>query len=201
MGNPRPFRRTSAAGRLEKDGSNIAQYLLNIQRRDIDLYNSIFESLQAVLPYARGMDVAITQELEQSIYLQMTEGDNKFPGWLLSTGTVRILALFAVLRAPEPPPVVIVEELENGLDPRAIRMVIEEMRAVVRSGTTQVIFTTHSPYLLDMLELSDIVLVERREGEPTFVRPADEPALESWSRDFAPGRLYTMGQLKRREPS
>ena len=33
------------------------------------------------------------------------------------------------------------------------------------------ILTTHSPYLLDLLDLSHIVIVEREEGQPVFRRP------------------------------
>jgi hypothetical protein len=62
---------------------------------------------------------------------------------------------------------------------------------------TQVVLTTHSPYLLDLLKLDQLVLVARDEssGEPRFHRPADDAGLAEWSRDFAPGRLYTMGSL------
>ena len=49
------------------------------------------------------------------------------PGWLLSTGTLRILALLACLRHPDPPPLLVVEEIENGLDPRTIHLLVEEI--------------------------------------------------------------------------
>ena len=60
---------------------------------------------------------------------------------------------------------------------------------------TQLILTTHSPYLLDLLPLSSIVLVDRVEGEPQFTRPADSDAVQQWAKNFAPGHLYTMGRL------
>lgn len=116
------------------------------------------------------------------------------PDWLLSTGTLRVVALLACLRHPQPPPVLVVEEIENGLDPRTIHLVVEEIQAAIAHGKTQVIFTTHSPYLLDLLDLSHIVVVERIEGQPTFKRP-DKKELAQWAKSFAPGRLYTMGRL------
>ena len=117
---------------------------------------------------------------------------------MLSTGTLRIVALLACLRHPKPPPLLVVEEIENGLDPRTLHMVVEEIRATISRGKTQVILTTHSPYLLDLLDLSHIVVVEREAGQPTFTRP-DEDALAEWSKSFSPGRLYTMGNLTRGE--
>ena len=102
---------------------------------------------------------------------------------MLSTGTLRVLALLAMLRHPEPPPLVVVEEIENGLDPRSIHLLVEEIRTAVLTGVTQVVLTTHSPYLLDLLKLDQLVLVARDEsGEPRFHRPADDAKLAEWSR-------------------
>jgi predicted ATPase len=75
---------------------------------------------------------------------------------------------------------------------------VDEMRDFVQSGLGQVIITTHSPYFLDLLSLSQIVVVERDEnGSPQFIRPDSEKTLENWGRNFAPGKLYTMGALNR----
>jgi predicted ATPase len=115
---------------------------------------------------------------------------------LLSTGTLRAAALLACLRHPVPPPLLIVEEIENGLDPRTMHLIVEEIRAAISSGRTQVLLTTHSPYLLDLLDLSHIVVVEREKGQPVFRRPDSDQLIE-WSKTFSPGRLYTMGRLTR----
>src|SRR5258707_1241932 len=117
------------------------------------------------------MQPTITSELERAVYLQMTEADYKVPGLLLSTGTLRVLALLACLRHPQPPPLLVVEEIENGLDPRTLHLLVEEIRASITMGTPQVVLTTHSPSLLDLLDLSHIVVVEREDGEPRFKRP------------------------------
>ena len=195
MGSPKPQKRTGGSIRLAKDGSNIAEYVLSIRDVDPDAFDGIVETLQYVLPYAGDLQPALTSELERMVYLQMTEGHFKVPGWLLSTGTLRIVALLALLRHPKPPSLVVIEEIENGLDPRTIHLLVDEIRNTVESGRTQIILTTHSPYLLDLLDLSHIVLVDRVNGEPTFSRPADQEALQEWTRDFGPGRLYTMDLL------
>ncbi len=69
------------------------------------------------------------------------------------------------------------------------------MREAVESGKTQIIVTTHSPYLLDLLLLDHIVLVERVEGQPVFSRPGDNERLQQWAERFGPGRLYTTSRL------
>jgi predicted ATPase len=194
MGQPLPQTRSRSEIQLATDGSNVAEYLLEIRNLDQNAFEGIIETLQFVLPYASDMQPAITSELERAVYLQMTEADYKVPGWLLSTGTLRVLALLSCLRHPNPPPLLVIEELENGLDPRTVHLFVEEIRAALAGGAMQIIITTHSPFLLDLFDLSHLVIVERVEGRPTFTRPNNE-ALAEWSKSFSPGRLYTMGRL------
>lgn len=195
MGNPKRQRRSIGRAKLEKDGSNIAEYLLEISEKYKDAFTDIISSLQLVLPYSTDLQIAITSEIERSVYPQIAEGNFKVPGWLLSTGTLRILALLALLRHPEAPPLIIIEEIENGLDPQSINLIVNEIRNAVESGKTQIIITTHSPYLLDLVLLDHIVLVERKDGQPVFRRPADNERLRQWAESFSLGTLYTSGKL------
>jgi predicted ATPase len=200
MTEPMPQKRSSGAIKLNHTGSNIAEYLQSIRDQDLHAFNGIIEALKGVLPFAEDLQPAITSELDRKVYLSMSEENiaDKLPGWLLSTGTLRILALLAILRHPTPPPVIIIEEIENGLDPRTVHMLVDEIRHFVESGLGQVIVTTHSPYLLDLLKLSQIVVVERdASGSPVFSRPSSQKSLEEWAEKFSPGKLYTMGKLKR----
>lgn len=195
MGDPKRQRRAVSRTKLEKNGSNIAEYLLEIKDTSPRSFEGIVGTLQVVLPYLRDLQIDLTSELERSLYPQLTEENFKVPGWLLSTGTLRILALLALLRHPEPPPLVIIEEIENGLDPNSVHLIVDEIREAVENGRTQIILTTHSPYLLDLLLLDHIVLVERVEGQPVFSRPGDDEQLQQWAERFGPGRLYTSSRL------
>jgi predicted ATPase len=196
MTSPIPQKRTKGRVKLNKDGSNIAEYLLEIKNMDVSVFNGILETIQYILPYARDLQPTLTSELDRNVYLQITEGNFKVPGWLFSTGTLRFLAIISILRHPEPPPLIFIEEIENGLDPRTIHLIVKEIQNIVESGKSQIVVTTHSPYLLDLLHLSHIVLVERNENnEPVFSRPADQDSLKDWSKKFTPGKLYTMERL------
>ena len=197
MGLPVPQQRTGGGVRLARDGSNIADFLLDLRRQDQNAFDGIVETMSYVLPYAKDIQPSLTSsEIERKAWLQMAEADFKVPGWMLSTGTLRLLALLALLRHPKPPSLIVVEEIENGLDPRSIHLLVEEIRNAVLDGTTQIILTTHSPYLLDLLSMEHLVLVERDgKGQPCFIRPADNENLQRWAKSFAPGKLYTMGNL------
>ena len=203
MGRPAPRKMTSNGEIvLHRDGSNLAQYLLGIRQRDQAAFDGIVEAMQFVLDYARNFEPVETREIQPTMYLKMLEQATdkaiEIPGWLVSTGTIRVLALLAVLRNPVPPPLIVVEEIENGLDPRTIHLVLDEIRSAVQAGQSQVILTTHSPYLLDLLPIETLVLVEReRGGDPIFWRPAGNEEVLEWAKKFAPGQLYTTGRFRR----
>lgn len=178
MGLPVPQQRTEGRVRLLRDGSNVADVLLDLGRASVSALEGLVETMAYVLPYANDIQPTITNEIERKAWLQLSEAGFKVPGWMLSTGTLRMLALLALLRHPDPPPLILVEEIENGLDPRSVHLIVEEIRTAVLSGHTQVVLTTHSPYLLDLLALEHLVMVERdAQGHPRFTRPADHESL------------------------
>jgi predicted ATPase len=135
MGLPVPQQRTGGRVRLARDGSNVADVLLDLRRQSPTAFEGVVEAMSYVLPYAQDIQPSLTSsEIERKSWLQMSEADFKVPGWLLSTGTLRMLALLALLRHPSPPPLIVVEEIENGLDPRSIHLIVEENRYLPRNG-------------------------------------------------------------------
>jgi predicted ATPase len=203
IGQPRRRPESKGDEPLLKTGGNLADILKTFYERDTSGFNAMIEALQYIVPYVANVRSDITKDLvERRSLIQLTERfgsgrDVPLPGWVLSGGTLRLLALLAALRHPEGPSVLFIEELENGLDPRAIGFVVDEIRSAISSGDKQVILTTHSPYLLDKLSLEHIVTVERSDGgSPVFRRPAEEVELQQWASEFAPGSLYSMGMLR-----
>lgn len=201
-------RMSKRRSRLLPDGSNLAEFLLEMREGYGELgraaFNGLIDAMRQVLPYANDLQPVERDLLERKVFLELSEGAGaagfKVPGWLLSTGTLRIAALLALLRHPEPPPLLCIEEIENGLDPRTINLLVSEIQAAVERGRTQIITTTHSPYLLDLVPLDSIVLVERSDNGPRFTRPGDSESVKQWAAKFSPGRLYTMGGLAAKNP-
>lgn len=207
IGEPVPTRRGSEPTLLHPTGSNLADYLQHIvsdyHDAGVRALQGIREAMEFVLPYAASVDPQLAVELQRQAWLVVTERTTsklrrsiQIPGWMLSTGSMRVLALLAVFRHPEPPPLICIEEVENGLDPRTLRLVVNEIQSLVESKRSQVIVTTHSPTLLDMIPLSSIVMTERTAKGVMFTRPADDDSVKKWAQDFAPGQLYTMGRFR-----
>jgi len=205
MGRVEQLSGVEPRGHLEADGSNLGEYLLSLQQAEGGeaAFERLQQTLQRVLPYSRSLKTEVTKMLGQRVALTLGEELSpkerfEVPGWMLSTGTMRLVALLAVLRHPKPPSLLCVEEIENGLDPRTVMMVLAEIRRATEAGRMQVMVTTHSPYLLDQVPLESIVLVTRDEGQsPRFTRPAESAVVHEWAKQFAPGQLYVSGTLRR----
>ena len=203
IGLPRVRRGTGYETTLNRSGANLSAFLLSFLELDPDGFDTMVDSIRYILPYVADLRAEVIRDMVESrSLLRMTEGfANRaahLPGWVLSGGTLRLLTILAALRHPEAPEVLCIEELENGLDPRAIGFLVEEIRYAIENEGRQIITTTHSPYLLDKLLLSHIVTVDRLPGgPPVFSRPADSENLKAWGEKFAPGSLYTMGMFRR----
>jgi predicted ATPase len=76
-------------------------------------------------------------------------GNRVFSPAEVSDGTLRVLAILAALHDPNHPAVLLIEELENGLDPRYLGRLVQRILArLERTDRVQVIVTTHSPVLV-----------------------------------------------------
>ena len=198
IGNLQSVKRSGGRIRLSGDGSNVTEYLIDLRERSASAFEEVTRALQYVLPYASDVEPKVLDAgILRRSYVQLLEDKYEIPGWLMSSGSLRVLPLIATLLDPDPPPVLFIEEVENGLDPRTVGLVVDLMRAAAQSGRTQVIATTHSPYLLDMLDLDDVLLCERGDKGPSFSWPASRKEMKAWRDKFMPGRLYTMNALQR----
>ena len=76
------------------------------------------------------------------------------------------------LHSPEPPPFIGIEEPENFLHPRLLPELAEECRAATESS--QLLVTTHSPFLINALKPDEVrALYRDEEGYTRAVRVSD----------------------------
>ena len=111
------------------------------------------------------------------------EGDTIFPAPVISDGTLRFIALAAAFFQPSLPKVLVIEEIEKGLHPSRLRLLLELMRSQSKRTGTQVFATTHSPTLLAWLTEEDrkttFVCTRDAESGATKMRSlAEVPRLE-----------------------
>lgn len=108
-----------------------------------------------------------------------------------SDGTLRCAGILTALLQSPPLTLVGAEEPELTVHPGAIPVLYDFFRQAAQHS--QVLLTTHSPELLDLLEVDEVRVVERKEGI-THVAPLAEE-----QREAVKSSLLTAGELMRAE--
>jgi predicted ATPase len=68
-----------------------------------------------------------------------------------SDGTLRFLAMIAALMGPDAASFYFLEEIDNGIHPTRLHLLLQIIEERTKDGDVQVVTTTHSPQLLGML--------------------------------------------------
>lgn len=181
---------------LDEEGHSLPALLneLNDVQRE-----QLVTAVSGVLKDIVSVDVHTTGPRDQRAFYSLSEhmpyrgraGRSKFPipAWMLSEGTRRITAIFALLEHWPPPSLLCIEEIENGLDPWTVIYVLRRLQSAVDSGI-QVVVTTHSPWLLDYVPIRSILHVKRTMGETVYQSFADEAEVRSFAASIPPGTRY-----------
>ena len=111
-------------------------------------FKAVEKALHLIIPSITGIDVSVNNS--GNVALNLMQGQTLIPADVLSEGTLRILGLLALGGAKEPPGLLCFEEPENGIHPDRLDLVASLLKTLADGGT-QVIVTTHSPTLLDLL--------------------------------------------------
>jgi predicted ATPase len=154
-------------------------------------YRRIVITIQQIAPFFDDFDLGPVKLDPNSILLNWhdREADYLFGPHHLSDGTLRTVALVALLAQPESdlPPVIVIDEPEIGLHPYALEIVA----GLVKSASVHctVILATQSVGLVNHFAPEDIVTVTREKAETKFVRQ-NSKSLEAWLEDYAMGEIW-----------
>jgi predicted ATPase len=109
----------------------------------------------------------LVAEFKQSTKAE--KGKRWFPADQQSDGTLRVAGLLTALLQTPYLPVIGIEEPELTVHPGALPMIYDYLKQA--SAVSQVILTTHSPIMLDVLNVEeDAVFVVNRKDEKTDVK-------------------------------
>ena len=118
-----------------------------------------------------------------------------------SDGTLRFLAMLAALLGPDPARLYFFEEIDNGIHPSRLNLLIDLIEQQTAKGETQVIATTHSPQLLSMIGDTTFqntsVVCRLEDSEDAIIRPiAELPNAKELRKSQGLGRLLAGGWME-----
>lgn len=192
-----PATRKSFAPLLDEEGRWLPALLSELTE---DQKAELVEAIQEILPGIRdvevsrsdlGRDIRVNYSLLERMPYRGRAGQSQFPipSWMLSEGTRRVTAILALLARDPAPSLLCIEEIENGLDPWTVRTVLRHLQSAADRGT-QVILTTHSPWVLDDVPLDSILQVRRRKGDTSYEHFASRPAVAAFNPSIPAGTRY-----------
>jgi predicted ATPase len=182
--------------RLVNSGNNLINvlYHLSAVREYRQAYEDILDVIRTAYPDfeelsfpPEGGDGRIVMRWKEKSF------SRDFSTHYLSDGILRFLCLLAILKTPDPPPLVCIDEPELGLHPSLMPIIAALLRDA--SSRTQLIVATHSPQLVDALDVEHIIVMDRVNGETRVQRLQDRPQLDAWLEHYTKGELWLSGEL------
>jgi predicted ATPase len=168
-------------------------------------FNQIQYIIQSIMPHLNEMILEpITlpdgQKTIELRWIDKGDPDSSFSAYQLSDGTLRFIALATLLLQASPPAIIVIDEPELSLHPRALTL-LAEMIQVAADKDSQIIVTTQSGSLINHFVPEDLVVTERsRSGNHTvFARPT-AGSLDRWLEHEFLGDLWERGIVDCSQP-
>jgi hypothetical protein len=192
--------------RVEFDGSLLAPTLDFLRDEAPDKFQLIEEKLSRIVPNVRkvgikrakvpvirkrlievdGKSISYeeTQEMTgQEVILDMNTGE-RIPAHAISEGTMLTLGLLTVLMNPNQPNLVLLDDVEQGLHPQAQRELMTVFKEIIAENPNlQIIFSTHSPYIIDALAPSQVHILNNSKSGFTMSKRLDEHPDVEWAKE------------------
>ena len=147
---------------------DLAAFLNTLRATDERQLRGIAKALHMMVPSVTDVDVEVSDLGE--VELRIQEGRASIPGRVVSEGTLRVLGLLSLGASKDPISLVGFEEPENGVHPRCIRLIAEFLKTRASEGDAQLIVTTHSPILPDLIP-DESLYVCRKQNGVTKIQP------------------------------
>jgi predicted ATPase len=190
-------------GRLLKPaGENIASVIGHLTRTNPSAIAIIEEYLHAVVPMVHGVEREAVGPMESLVFQQDMAGAEhrwRFPAQNMSDGTLRALGILTALfqgNSDYSPSLIGIEEPETALHPGASAALREALERA--SEHTQIIVTSHSPDLLDDMEIiAEQLLVVASDAGVTRIVPLGKGARDAMREHLcSAGELLRLDQLQ-----
>ena len=127
--------------------------------------------------------------------------DRRVSAYAASDGTLRFIAMLAGLIGTESERMYVFEEIDNGIHPSRMRLLLDLIERQTAKGLIQVVTTTHSPDLLsivgDKTFRNTSVVCRREQTDDAVIRRVKElPRADEIRRKQGLGRLHASGWME-----
>lgn len=174
---------------LSANGGNLPAFLYFFQQTRPDEFAHFQDVVRQAAPFLGAFVLQPEALNKQLIRLRWRHvgRDEVFDVNDLSDGTLRFIALSALLLQPDPPSTIVLDEPELGLHPAALAHLAALMHQV--SPDVQIIAATQSPTFANHFGWEDFVVVDRVDDASLFRRLVEDD-VKHWMDEFAMGEIW-----------
>ncbi|WP_437669491.1 AAA family ATPase [Sorangium sp. So ce131] len=189
------------------DGANTAVALASIKLGHDEVFERIEDSIRQIIPNVERVRIrqakvqrpnpAMPQRAEEVVGSKVFfdfRGAPGVPAHAASEGTLITLALLTVLYGPSRPNLLLLDDFAESLDPQAQMDLVRLVKRMLNElSDLQIVATTHSPYILDELDPSQVVAFAlRKDGTVAQKRLSDHPQAEQMTGALSTGQLWSL---------
>ena len=180
---------------MERTGEGFPTFLDDINRANRLIFGELERHFYARFPYYSNMTIDKgTFEGAQAFLLKFhTIHDETLSAEAVSDGVVLSLAFIALSHCPDPPKILLVEEPEASVHHANLKEILGTLRDLSENKGVQVVLTTHSPYLLDLVQPEDVRIFRKGDdGAVNAIRMSDAPDMAELRKHFMTGEIWTV---------
>jgi len=148
---------------LNPSGEPLAAFMNTLKRSNPQAFDNIKRDLKV---FVEGITDIKVQRVPQTdkLILIFKESGVGVSSRIISEGTLRILAILALVNSPRKPATVAFEEPENGVHTARLEVLARIFKNAAESKGIQFILTTHSPTLYRYFPLEGVHIVKKKGG-------------------------------------
>ena len=162
---------------LSRTGENLPNVVEYLSEQHPEVLNTILTRIAQRIP---GLEtIAAERTIDNRLVLRFKDGpfNDPFLARYVSDGTIKMFAYLILLNDPAPPPLLGIEEPENGLYPKLLSILAEEFRAHAQGRgnqpSTQIFVSSHSPHFVDATRPEELWVMKRAQDGYARVERAD----------------------------
>ncbi|MGD0088319.1 MAG: AAA family ATPase [Planctomycetota bacterium] len=180
-------------GSFKPDGSNLPWVVENLRKKSPKQFKDWLRHIQSELPDIEDIKTIEKPEDRHRYLWVCYRGGLKVPAWMVSDGTLRLLALTLLAYLPDLSGVCLIEEPENGIHPGAIETAYMSLSSVYDA---QILLATHSPVIVSLAEADKVLCFKKTEsGATDIVLGSEHPELSDWKGEPNLSVLFASGVL------
>ena len=174
------------------NGEHLISALYNLRTYHEAVFERILESVRAAFPEFTVLDFPLVAAGKATLIWK--ENGRRFYPHQMSEGTLRFLWLACLLLSPKLPPIALIDEPEVSLHPEVLQVLAGLLKEA--SLKSMLFVATHSDRLIRWVDLDDVLVFDKENGETSLVR-ANDPSLnmQEWMKDYTLDQLWLMGEL------